>query len=640
MSFLAPASLALAALAAPIVLLYMLKLRRREMEVSSTLLWQMVLRDREANSPWQKLRRNLLLFLQLLLLALLVLALARPFLPVAVVASGQITVLLDASASMSATDVSPSRFEAAQAVARRLARDLPGDGLMTLILVGPQPRVLASASADKRELTAAIDSARPSVGSANWEAAFALASGANGSVAHSTTVIVSDGGLPAHTPPLTGEVRYVPIGEQAANLGISALSLRPAQGGPQLFAGVANYGEAEAQTILTITLDGQLFNAQQLTVAAGQTASVVLDLYEGVTLVEAALSAPVGAAQSDYLPLDDKAWAVYNPPQTGRVLFVSRNGNIYIEQLLAALPGLRPFRAPFDQPLPADPFDLYIYDGVISGTLPSKELLLFNMPPNDLYTVRGVFTPTITSTITLADDPVLQYVDFSNVHIRQMQEVETPAWAKPLITVDGHPLLIAGTLGRRRVAAFAFDLRESDLPLQVAYPILMSNLIGWLTPSTVIVGEVPLAAGGAGDTAHPGDTVTIRPAVGEQAVGIVAPDGQRFVTPASEAGVLFGNTDQLGIYGVGTASASEGGKLAGYFAVNLFDPLESKIRPAQTLTIGQSQVSAAVRQEVGQRELWPYAAALALLLLLLEWWVFHRGASLPTASQIKGALRR
>ncbi|MBI4314349.1 MAG: VWA domain-containing protein, partial [Chloroflexi bacterium] len=284
MNFLSPSLLALAALAAPIVLLYMLKLRRREMEVSSTLLWQMVLRDREANSPWQKLRRNLLLFLQLLLLALLVLALARPFLPVAVVASGQITVLLDASASMSATDLSPSRFEAAQAVARRLARDLPGDGLMTLILVGPQPRVLASASADKGELTAAIDSARPSVGSANWEAAFALASGANGSVAHSTTVIVSDGGLPAHTPPLTGEVRYVPVGEQAANLGISALSLRPAPGGPQLFAGVANYGEAGAQTILTITLDGQLFNAQQLTVAAGQTAGVVLDLYEGVTL--------------------------------------------------------------------------------------------------------------------------------------------------------------------------------------------------------------------------------------------------------------------------------------------------------------------------------------------------------------------
>src|SRR5574341_1262707 len=160
LSFLTPLFLALAGLAIPIVILYMLKLRRRETEVSSIMLWRMVLRDREANSPWQRLRRNLLLLLQLLLLALLVIALARPFLPVPVVASGQVTVLLDASASMNATDVEPSRFEEAKKIARRLANDLGDDSLMTLIHVGPQPNVLVSASADKRELLAAIDAAR------------------------------------------------------------------------------------------------------------------------------------------------------------------------------------------------------------------------------------------------------------------------------------------------------------------------------------------------------------------------------------------------------------------------------------------------------------------------------------------------
>ncbi|MBI3762710.1 MAG: BatA domain-containing protein [Chloroflexi bacterium] len=77
-----PLALALSLLAAPIIILYMLKLRRREVEVSSTMLWSLLLRDREANSPWQKLKRNLLLLLQLLLLLLLVVALARPFIPV------------------------------------------------------------------------------------------------------------------------------------------------------------------------------------------------------------------------------------------------------------------------------------------------------------------------------------------------------------------------------------------------------------------------------------------------------------------------------------------------------------------------------------------------------------------------------
>ena len=106
--------LLLGLLAGPIILLYMLRLRRREMMVSSTMLWQKLLRDREANAPWQRLRRNLLLFLQLLILACLVFALARPYIPVPTVATGNVVVLLDASASMQSTDETPTRFEKAR----------------------------------------------------------------------------------------------------------------------------------------------------------------------------------------------------------------------------------------------------------------------------------------------------------------------------------------------------------------------------------------------------------------------------------------------------------------------------------------------------------------------------------------------
>ena len=95
--FLSPTTLALLALAIPILLLWMLKLRRKDVMVSSTMLWSRLLRDREANAPWQRLRRNLLLFLQLLIVAALVLALARPFLPISAVATGSVVLLLDLS---------------------------------------------------------------------------------------------------------------------------------------------------------------------------------------------------------------------------------------------------------------------------------------------------------------------------------------------------------------------------------------------------------------------------------------------------------------------------------------------------------------------------------------------------------------
>ena len=129
--------------------MYMLRLRRREVMVSSTLLWQKLLRDREANAPWQKLRRNLLLLLQLLILAALVLALARPFFPIPSIISGSTVVLLDGSASMQAADVASGRFQAAKTEVNTLINDLGGDNQMTLIQVGYAPAVLASAASDK-----------------------------------------------------------------------------------------------------------------------------------------------------------------------------------------------------------------------------------------------------------------------------------------------------------------------------------------------------------------------------------------------------------------------------------------------------------------------------------------------------------
>ncbi len=120
MDVLNPLAFWFALLAIPIVLLYLLRLRRRAQPVSSTLLWRRAILDREANTLWQRLRRNVLLFLQLATLAFLIFALARPYLQAPGGPSRQVIVLLDASASMQATDVRPSRFEAARAQVRAL----------------------------------------------------------------------------------------------------------------------------------------------------------------------------------------------------------------------------------------------------------------------------------------------------------------------------------------------------------------------------------------------------------------------------------------------------------------------------------------------------------------------------------------
>src|SRR3954462_3338341 len=89
-----------AAIAVPALLvLYFLKLRRREMPVSSTLLWKKAIQDLQVNAPFQKLRRNLLLLLQMLLLLLLVLALSRPVANYSPGAGQSTVIIIDRSAS-------------------------------------------------------------------------------------------------------------------------------------------------------------------------------------------------------------------------------------------------------------------------------------------------------------------------------------------------------------------------------------------------------------------------------------------------------------------------------------------------------------------------------------------------------------
>src|SRR3954462_9468313 len=116
-----------------VVAMYLLKLRRDETIVPSTMLWSRLMADVEANAPWQNLRGSLLLLPRLLLVAILAVLAARPFLERPAGLARDVVVVLDTSASMGATDIAPNRLEAAKAGALAALRELPTGGKVSLI---------------------------------------------------------------------------------------------------------------------------------------------------------------------------------------------------------------------------------------------------------------------------------------------------------------------------------------------------------------------------------------------------------------------------------------------------------------------------------------------------------------------------
>jgi Ca-activated chloride channel family protein len=628
MSFLAPLALALAALGVPILILYMLKLRRQEHAVSSTMLWQQVLRDQHANAPWQRLRRNLLLLLQLLLLFLLVLALGRPYSEISRRAQGNIVVLLDASASMQATDVKPSRFEAARTRCRQLVDGLGANDTMTLIAVADVPHVLSSLTNDRAVLRQALSSASVTNTQADWEAAAILAAASARQAARTTVVVLSDGGLPADLPSLPGTVQYVPIGITGENLAIAALAIADASppgagaGGPVAFVRVSNLGAQPATPLVELYTDGALFDARTLSLPPGQEGSISWnDLPLETHHVQVRL------AEDDALAPDNTAWAVRAQSRRSTAILATP-GNTFLERAVGLVPHLDPITVRVTETLtnaqivqPTTPPALTIYDGVLPERLPSEGSLLFVNPPAStaLFTVRGTLAqPQIAE--VMAGSPLLQYVDLDQTHIARAQQIDAPGWAQPLVSAQGGPLLLAGEVGGQRVAILAFDLHQSNLPLQIAFPILVANLGNWLAPASPV--ETPAVAQGIA-ALRPGMPVVLWPPIGVSEVVVRSPSGVAWTYPVeSSEPIPFGETQELGIYQV--EQRKEGEMVQAQFAVNLFSEAESDIEPRDRITIGEAPIQGLQTEDIGRREWWRWPAIAGLVVLLVEWIVYWR----------------
>ena len=158
MSFATPLAFFLAALAVPILILYILKVRLRRLPVSTNLFWKQIYDEKPPRSIWQYLRHLLSLLAQLLLVVLLVLAVADPHLPWQLLQARRIVAVIDNSASMRTGDVSPSRFEAALDAALATADGLRFRDQMAIVLAGPEPEVVVGMSGHVPTLKRALRS--------------------------------------------------------------------------------------------------------------------------------------------------------------------------------------------------------------------------------------------------------------------------------------------------------------------------------------------------------------------------------------------------------------------------------------------------------------------------------------------------
>jgi len=629
-----------------IVAFYMLRLRRRDLPVGSTFLWQQLIRDVEANAPWQKLRFSWLLLVQVLIAAIVVLAAARPFSAVESDLAANVVLVVDTSASMATSTGDENRMDLARERARDVVGRLPVGGRITVVAAADTADVLVSETDDTDAALEAIDGITVTQLPGDLTDAFALSSALAQRDADSTIVIVTDAaGDRLPEVGVGAPVVVERIGATDANQAIAALSALRRSGGAQLdlFVAVSNPSTAEATRRLEVYADGALIDARDLTIPPGQRSeALVTTVPGGARLVEARL------AGSDALITDDRAFAMVPADETTRALLIG-GGNAYLENALALLPRLELYAVDEDGSADAiadaaeagTPFGLLVFDGVVPDEPPQLPAMYLDPDQDAAFGAVGdqIENPVIDRTDP--DEPLLRFVDLSTVHIGRAREVELADGMHAAVeTTGGNPLVAVGEVDGRRIGVIGFDLGESDLPLQVAFPLLMSNLTEVLLPA--VEGILP-------SSMRLGESVSVAVDPRIERV-LVTNTGSPELPGATDLGVevsvvggrvTIPGADLVGLREV--RAVSEVPELSdlplGQTAINLFSVDESDVTPGdpqRIIEMGRVTSTDEPASQPTRAEWWWPLALAALALLAVEWLLFHR----PTRRSLGRAFRR
>jgi len=667
----------LAAVPPAIVALYFLKLRRRPVEVPSTYLWRKTIEDLHVNSLWQRLRRSLLLLLQLLIVAVIILALLRPGYEAADLTGERFIFLVDNSASMSATDVGPTRLDEAKRQVEALIDQMEDGDEAMIISFSNIARAVQGYTSNRALLKQQLAAIGPTNRTTSLDEALRTAAGlanpgqssyAEGDVAVAQAMeaqlfIFSDGKFPDVEGFALGNLYasedakpvFVPIGEAtAANIGITAFSTERPENDPstvQAFGRLENRGSEDTMVEATLYVDDTLYDAKRVELKAGESAGVTFDLPDSAMpgSGEAVLRLETGG--SDALAIDDRAWVTVDPPRKARILFVSAGNPPWRDALstpasdyLAQTTFITPVELPaYTQRLAAGQFDLVIYDQcqpvaaeaanaagpgadesdtLTEGAMPQANTLFIGaLPPVPGWSARApLAAPGILD--MERNHPLTRYLEMGDVLIAEAAPVQPPAGGSKLILSNdpaGGALLAIAPRGGFEDAVLAFPFqyeKDGSTFLNSNWPLRASFPV-------FVRNLIEYQRREPGSTSvRPGEPVPLAGSQVSDQLQVVTPSGATTEVVRSSLGTFqLSGVEEVGVYEV-----RSDGKRVGRFAANLLSEAESDIRPRvdDPIKVGYVEIAGQEGFHTGRRELWKWLLLLALGILFFEWYLYNR----------------
>ena len=603
------------------LILFLHSLRPRGIRVRTTALfiWEKLLKERPVGKKLGWLLRNhLLLILQLLAASLLVAALADPSLLYYGAPAGNAVAVIDLSASMKAKGRAGSRFDAARKELLSLIDGMASDQKMMLLGAGPVPQVLLPFTGDKRKLRELARTLQPTDAPAPVKEAVLIGHSFLRRGSNDRVVVFTDTAFDGaeELPWNSAQLRLVRVEGGNRNVGITGFEIRRFTGGSrrsEIMVRVKNFSPDPIRTPLTLKM-GERELAQAELDLAPQEGRVFIYPYEGP--LEGRAEALLGI--DDDFSTDNRAFLVLSESPPIRLLYVGK-GNPFLDHLFRSLSNVQVKQVDRLSPellsTQIRQYDVVLLDGVPSPPVTEGNFVFVNTVPEGLPLSIGgkILRPQLLPSVV--HHPLIEGVRLDNLYIKEALHLVPNGEGVALLRATEGPLVFALEKGRLKALVLGFDLRASDLPFKIAFPVLFNNALDWFYPKRVEFPAISVQAG----KPYP---IYLQPT--DDQVEVETPTGKRQLLKAILNPLPFADTSDAGFYTFKSNSRE------GQFAANLLSESESQISPRLSLpAANRADAKARGGGEEAGFSLWPALLLVVLLLLAIEGFLVFKDAHRP-----------
>lgn len=603
-----------------IIFLYLLKQKANDYPFSSLFLWKSAYQNLEASTPWEFLKRNLLMFLQILLVILFILALTAPYLNKGGSFKENVILVIDNSGSMNSQFIQEgkqldiTRIEAAKEQATEYVNSFSTDSRFTIITCSNEPSIVLSNRSDKKEVKKAIEEIQAEDLQGDLNESVSLIKSMAAEWKNYQALFFTDSSINIDT--VDGEV--INLNGAGANGAIDYVSHKKEEDDTlTVLVKVSNYGTTKLHTDVNLYKNEKIEQIQEISLQPEESDILY---FTGITSEAKYLKAEIN--EKDALINDNIAYDVLDGQDEKKVLLVTKQ-NVFLEKAIQTVPNLTLYKTNRVENLSKEEkFDLYIFDGMIPDVLPEKGNLFFVNPKDsvkELFTVRkeekkGGYIKAA------GNDKLTKDITDWEFGVNKFQHLEKPNWAETILTIGKDSAGFYGTTKNREVAVLGFDIHESDVALQPEFPIFMYRLLEQCL-DTKLVGSPNMIAG---------DKVHLSSRAANQPI-IIQSNGKEIDSfQPSGTKVVYDKLVTAGIYEIIQKAEDSKEKNTSIIAVN-FPLEESKTFINKVLVTGKENTEQTVKESVpqGGMDLRIPILICILILLCIEGIVYYRQGTFP-----------